>query len=1209
VKTIGEYAFSQTQVRKVEFNPRTEPVTIKKGAFYNTALKTFDFSYVKNIGEGAFDGCFGLTSNEFPILEKCEADAFLDCKSLAKQRKIILGKQVSFSNLQGFADLGRFCWDGIKEAVWKKAWVDESHYVPYYNWEYVVPKGSKMTYVWPVEGYGTKPDTFGGYAIENVTGDRDWTLNTTTGEFKLLRVGPSEVINYNTPEERPWHALRNQIKEVVLCRAPGKNYFNGCTNLRIVYTHKTDMSNIEHWGGQTYRYPIGERAFYGCTNLEAVFSTGNYTNNPGKIGNEAFYGCEKLRDITLASCPEIGERAFSGCKTIHDLDFTSALEYIGSGAFTDNTYLRNIRMTAAAPVVGSNVFSGVQANQVTLHVPASVANTYEKAPWNAFTLDKSLEFNSHGIIEGSIYNTLTWTLTSNGILEILGSSAIPDYNDITKQPWYNYRDFIRDIIIGDNIPGIGKNAFALPDGEESKVVTISIPRGCKSIGEGAFRNLNRLKNVYITRVETLGSYAFEGCTSLETIELGASLQTVGDYVFKDCHNLNDIENMNSTVATTTKYSFADIKSGAYSLRAGGPRKANSDGQSTVTLTVNNGDIVKYITDANWGKFHIPYADDRGTWVKAGRFGDGMWILYDDGTMVISADNSDITDSDEKVGFWTSWDNPNDPCKLTKKIEFTGNMQVVPACFSLFENLESIELCPEIKTIYRYAFDGCSKLKNVNFEDVDTIKECAFQSAAFETLKLTNVKEIEKRAFSKCQNLTDVQLGPVCKLGMNAFSNCSKLTTIDISSANIEDAAGCFAGCSSLKSVTSNATRLAGGIFRSCTTLQTVTLGSKLESIEYDAFEDCTGLRNIYIDRPTPPALPKGERLVQLGEVDYTWEDAWAFDGLTLSSINLTVPEEYVSAYRAANIWKDMTINGESGNIDAALPTGGSLGRNGSWYLDEYGTLTIDASGDIEPYDSYGKPWSETFNAYIGLIKTVIVTDGVTSIPDNFFGGDYFSEASAGVETVKLGRFLKSVGMKSLSFSGIKNVYVYSERLLELDPTTFNLDAAVSNDATLHILKTSDGYYYAANSATTRFPHIVADLGGETMAQKSGTLGTQGYWTFDDGVLTVTYNGAMPTITKTVTDPEQAFRFKWIDFLGQIEEIVVTGQDVEIQPYFLYYEGDGPSGSHPDDHIKTIKLGEGVKAIGRGALSLYEMKNLYCFSEQPPTLPTPNKAFW
>ena len=133
----------------------------------------------------------------------------------------------------------------------------------------------------------------------------------------------------------------------------------------------------------------------------------------------------------------------------------------------------------------------------------------------------------------------------------------------------------------------------------------------------------------------------------------------------------------------------------------------------------------------------------------------------------------------------------------------------------------------------------------------------------------------------------------------------------------------------------------------------------------------------------------------------------------------------------------------------------------------------------------------------------------------------------------------------------------------------------------------------------------------------GTLGTQGYWTFADGVLTVVYDGAMPTLTSKTDhadDPDVAFRYKWIDFLSEIEEVVVTGKDVEVQPYFLYYEAEGTSsGQHPDDHIKTVTLSDGVKRIGRSSFSLYELKRVNCYGVNAPILPATISsnytAFW
>ena len=168
----------------------------------------------------------------------------------------------------------------------------------------------------------------------------------------------------------------------------------------------------------------------------------------------------------------------------------------------------------------------------------------------------------------------------------------------------------------------------------------------------------------------------------------------------------------------------------------------------------------------------------------------------------------------------------------------------------------------------------------------------------------------------------------------------------------------------------------------------------------------------------------------------------------------------------------------------------------------------------------------------------------------------------------------------------------------------------------------EAYEFVAKYETIRLHFDTSGGGGNGeggdpgITERKGTLGTQGYWTFADGVLTVTYDGAMPTLTSKTDhadDPDVAFRFKWIDFLAQIEEVVVTGKDVEVQPYFLYYEGDGPSGSHPDDHIKTVTLSDGVKRIGRGSFSLYELKRVNCYGVNAPILPATISsnyvAFW
>lgn len=303
-----------------------------------------------------------------------------------------------------------------------------------------------------------------------------------------------------------------------------------------------------------------------------------------------------------------------------------------------------------------------------------------------------------------------------------------------------------------------------------------------------------------------------------------------------------------------------------------------------------------------------YADDRCT-----------WIFDENGTLTVTGAGIELTENDEKALLGTDLD-INKVNKLVigkgirsfnefsiwnlrsriKELEINGDagMQMSSYCFDdqtklekvtisgavdlpeyLFEGctgLKTVILKNGIQTVGKGAFEECSSLESVTFENtslkkigVSMFEDCtslvsvklpdsvteigsyAFCRSGIRDIELPqNLVSIGEYAFCDCKNLAQIQLPlKLTTVGSGAFCDCKNLAQIQLPSKLTTVGDGAFKGCAALKKIDipASVTKIDEDAFKE-TGLTAVTLHEGLKEIGGRAFCDCTGLKKIRIPK-------------------------------------------------------------------------------------------------------------------------------------------------------------------------------------------------------------------------------------------------------------------------------------------------------------------------------------------------------------------------
>lgn len=923
-KTIGEWAFYYLgYVKTVIFDSRSNAdLVIKRNAFElvggstTQGVSELDLAYVKSIGTQAFAGCLNLKKVILgDNLTSVGDSVFVSCSGLWKD-----GSYIQLPNNNTLSTNYQKLVPDTKTTLRADGSIERNF--PYYDLYFV-------RYIAPMSAYGQYGSSLGNENFKLYYGEPgEWLVSG--GTLYIYRDK-----DYASPSDRPWHSIAGNITAAVINTTTiGKNTFSGCSSLHFVNS----------------------------TGIEA------HLDNITKIGENAFYGCQQLKMVDMPRIQEIGSSAFenSGLTNVRfnsifkNRNDEKGFKSIGSNAFK-NTPLARVEVFGDRPQTSSNAFQSLTSSQKVLVAPPYFSTQYEQAPWDIFTLDIVVDFPVH-----LWSNNWGWELTADGVLTIMGNANNLGWDDVKHVPWYPYRKYIRKVVVAEGITALGKNALAFENEGESKIATVTLPSTIETIGDNAFKNNDQIEEVQAEGVKDIGSQAFENCSSLEQVKFGKDVKSMGEKVFNNCGLVDVMAVKSATPPAITARTFEGL--GRMSTNAPAKVKAkyaarkatSATGQKSVSLEVPDEHISKYLAAQYWNLFTFEYIGEHGGIVESDQAYDGLYVLYSDGTMIISA--SAPTDPQNiNVGFTIS---SNAKSKV-KRIEIQGTLEKLGHQFNDCPNLEEVVLSGGINSL-NGTFNNCPKLKTINLENVQYLKShqqgnkvipCFGGCTALQEVNIPDVLEIGDNCFKGCTGLTNVALGGEAEVGMEAFSGCTSLKRIALGNAKLNGALQAFQGCTALEEMTYSGTRMPAEIFKGCTALHKINLGGSLKDILSEAFAN-TSIDSIYVQCPTPPEAA-----------------ANAFSGITLSSIKVIVPDAFDGPYSSAPVWEEMFTYEDEDYAELDFPIHFAIGNNGFGTVDESGNLTINAMGAlVDNFRDYVEPYAPY------IIGEIRIGNEVSSLP-------------------------------------------------------------------------------------------------------------------------------------------------------------------------------------------------------------------------------------
>lgn len=400
------------------------------------------------------------------------------------------------------------------------------------------------------------------------------------------------------------------------------------------------------------------------------------------------------------------------------------------------------------------------------------------------------------------------------------------------------------------------------------------------IGERAFNGCISLNSVEIgNSVQTIGDWAFQGCTSLESIVMGYSVQTLGECAFQKCISLESVI-IEKSVQTIGWYAF----SGCSSLKN---VEIGNSVQAIENFAFEKCTSLESVAMGNSVQTIGAFAFQGCTSLESILMGNSVQTVGNYAfTGCTSLESAVIANSVQTIGNF-AFEN----CTSLVCVEMGNSVQTIGTYAFANCSLDNLEIPASVSTIGEKAFSG----NNLSFlslpKTLEKIGESAFAGNPIEKvyvhtnaslsgiLPYSNLVEVifDEDAvtvpnFCGAPVLKDVTLPPLMKslpagslsncpslqnvffydniesIGNSAFSGCVSLKELNLPSSIREIGDAAFMDCRALEKmkIPGNITVIPQSLFSGCESLEKVYFSESVSSFGSSAFQNCTSLRSLII---------------------------------------------------------------------------------------------------------------------------------------------------------------------------------------------------------------------------------------------------------------------------------------------------------------------------------------------------------------------------